>query len=88
MFTFPGGVAEPSDADLRVTALRELFEETGLLLLRDQFIRDQCKTSRFAPNAAERKKWREMVHSDAQNFTGAVCLRFKTCLVTIYIGIE
>lgn len=29
---FPGGAAEPHDEDLTVTGLRELFEETGVLL--------------------------------------------------------
>jgi 8-oxo-dGTP pyrophosphatase MutT (NUDIX family) len=33
-FVFPGGVAEPGDADPRVTAARELFEEAGVLLAR------------------------------------------------------
>jgi endoribonuclease LACTB2 len=29
---FPGGTVDPSDGDIRVTAIRELFEETGVLL--------------------------------------------------------
>lgn len=33
-FVFPGGAADPDDADLRVTAARELFEEAGVLLAR------------------------------------------------------
>jgi 8-oxo-dGTP pyrophosphatase MutT (NUDIX family) len=35
-FVFPGGAAEPTDTDLRVTAARELFEEAGVLIARDQ----------------------------------------------------
>jgi len=31
-FVFPGGIAEPSDLDLRNTAARELFEEAGILV--------------------------------------------------------
>jgi 8-oxo-dGTP pyrophosphatase MutT (NUDIX family) len=33
-FVFPGGAADPTDRDLRVTAVRELFEESGVLLSR------------------------------------------------------
>jgi 8-oxo-dGTP pyrophosphatase MutT (NUDIX family) len=31
-FVFPGGAAEPGDADLRITAARELFEEAGVMI--------------------------------------------------------
>ena len=31
-FVFPGGIADPGEDDLRVTAARELFEEAGVLL--------------------------------------------------------
>ena len=31
---FPGGQREPADAAIEVTAVRELFEETGVLLVR------------------------------------------------------
>ncbi len=31
-FVFPGGIAEPGEDDLRITAARELFEEAGVLL--------------------------------------------------------
>jgi 8-oxo-dGTP pyrophosphatase MutT (NUDIX family) len=34
-FVFPGGAAEPSETDLRITAARELFEEAGILLAHD-----------------------------------------------------
>jgi 8-oxo-dGTP pyrophosphatase MutT (NUDIX family) len=33
-FVFPGGAADAADRDLRVTAARELFEESGVLLSR------------------------------------------------------
>jgi 8-oxo-dGTP pyrophosphatase MutT (NUDIX family) len=32
MYAFPGGAAEPGDAGVAATAIREVFEETGLLL--------------------------------------------------------
>ena len=31
-WVFPGGIAEPADGDLRVTAVRETFEESGVWL--------------------------------------------------------
>lgn len=36
--SFPGGMAEPSDVDPIETALRELYEETGVILSRDRLI--------------------------------------------------
>lgn len=32
MYAFPGGAAEPEDPDIAATAIREVFEETGLRL--------------------------------------------------------
>src|SRR5262245_13116607 len=48
-YVFPGGAAEPTDTDLRITAARELFEEAGVLIARD------------APAAAERAALRARV---------------------------
>jgi 8-oxo-dGTP pyrophosphatase MutT (NUDIX family) len=39
-FVFPGGTADPADRDLRVTAARELFEESGVLLTRAPIAED------------------------------------------------
>ena len=49
MTTFPGGVFERSDTDLRMTAIRETFEETGVLL----------GTSKKLTTAQETKQWRD-----------------------------
>lgn len=35
-FVFPGGAADPGEDDLRLTAARELFEEAGVLLCREE----------------------------------------------------
>lgn len=55
-FVFPGGAAEPSE-DARQTAVRELFEEAGVLLARDAG-RD-ADTLPFTSLAALRKKVNE-----------------------------
>jgi 8-oxo-dGTP pyrophosphatase MutT (NUDIX family) len=52
-FVFPGGVADPSDRDPRETALRELFEEAGVLL------------TTVPVDAATRAAWRARVAAGA-----------------------
>src|SRR5690606_2155426 len=52
-YVFPGGAAEPDDADPRGTAARELFEEAGVLL-----------ADRPVPPAAI-AAWREQAHAGA-----------------------
>mgnify|MGYP000901319656 CR=1 FL=1 len=56
-FVFPGGVYEEEDQDLKTTALRELFEETGVLL---------CSGHRL--NSASVWEWRKKVHEKAGAF--------------------
>jgi 8-oxo-dGTP pyrophosphatase MutT (NUDIX family) len=38
MYAFPGGAAEPEDADPRATAVREVLEETGVVLASDALV--------------------------------------------------
>jgi 8-oxo-dGTP pyrophosphatase MutT (NUDIX family) len=38
MYAFPGGAAEPGDADVRATAVREVREETGVVLPPDALV--------------------------------------------------
>eukprot|EP00656_Telonema_subtile_P025729 TRINITY_DN27768_c0_g1_i1.p1 TRINITY_DN27768_c0_g1~~TRINITY_DN27768_c0_g1_i1.p1 ORF type:complete len:281 (-),score=42.57 TRINITY_DN27768_c0_g1_i1:99-941(-) len=54
-FVFPGGVHEPSDTDLKATAARELFEESGILLS-------------DTPPASSLKPWRKTVHDNPAQF--------------------
>ena len=57
-YTFPGGVFEDSDRHVKVTAVRELFEETGVLL------RDRAMP--LDPVVLE--SWRLRVHDDPSKF--------------------
>lgn len=59
-YVFPGGISDPGETDLRTTAIRELFEESGVLL------------STSATEAAERKAWRTQLNVDKANFTEAM----------------
>ncbi len=60
MFTFPGGVADPSDSDLKETVVRELFEEAGILLAKPGY--DKISL------ASNIQKWRGAVHQNAAEF--------------------
>ncbi|KAK3273331.1 hypothetical protein CYMTET_18419 [Cymbomonas tetramitiformis] len=59
MYTFPGGVHEKEDNDLRMTAIRELFEEAGVLLC-DRYCGDVSEDSFNA--------WRSSVRQDPSQF--------------------
>ena len=54
-FVFPGGAAEARDADPRVTAARELFEEAGVLLADRPVPRTELEAwrARCAPGASD-----------------------------------
>jgi 8-oxo-dGTP pyrophosphatase MutT (NUDIX family) len=56
-FVFPGGIADEGESDPRFTALRELFEESGVLL------------SQTPTGAADREAWRKQVNVDKADFT-------------------
>jgi len=62
MYTFPGGMFEPTDACLKVTAMRELFEETGVLLL------DRSGVSGPQHEPHTIRNWQERIHADASQF--------------------
>lgn len=52
-FVFPGGAADPGEADPRVTAARELFEEAGVLLATTPVARDTAASLRTRALAGE-----------------------------------
>lgn len=63
-FVWPGGVQEAADqGDDRVTALREAFEETGLLFDARGYA---------VSHVPQRDEWRRRVHADASAF-GLLC---------------
>lgn len=55
-YVFPGGIADEGESDPRATAVRELFEESGVLL------------STKATGAAERNTWRTKLNVDKAAF--------------------
>jgi len=57
-FVFPGGAADPGDADPRETGARELFEEAGVLLTRDSVADTQLSS------------WRASVNDDGADLAG------------------
>ena len=60
---FPGGAQDPADGDLRVTALREAFEEAGVI--------DHAAEKALGSTAAVRAA-RAAVRADAKAFSGAL----------------
>jgi len=78
VFVFPGGVAEEGDAAVarhfgdrtadgapKITGLRELFEEAGVLLTCEPGHKDAVPV-KMSPG--EKKKWQQKVHKDAKEF--------------------
>ena len=65
-YVFPGGIADEGEEDARVTALRELFEEGGVLLSQTETEAEQREAWRHALNAekAEFATTLEGVHLD------------------------
>lgn len=59
MYTFPGGVYEDSDKNLKVTAMREIFEEAGAILY------PQNQNNNKNVNLSE---WRKIIRSDPSKF--------------------
>ena len=55
-YVFPGGIADEGETDSRVTALRELFEESGVLL------------SKTSTTSAQRDTWRNKLNIDKADF--------------------
>lgn len=64
MYTFPGGVHEPCDIDLRETVFREVFEETGILLC-DRHSPKTFHDEHYKENVMN---CRSAVHKDANQF--------------------
>lgn len=56
-YVFPGGIADEGESNSRVTALRELFEESGVLL------------SKTSTTAAQREAWRNKLNIDKADFS-------------------
>lgn len=61
MWTFPGGTYEESDNNLMVTAVRELFEETGVTLFQNPF-------SNQSISAVLISDWRKNIRNDSKKF--------------------
>ena len=70
---FPGGVCEEADASSRVAALRETFEESGLLLARNA--QQKATGGRWgwaAPQDGQGREGQQRVARDASEFTALV----------------
>ncbi|MBL4635379.1 MAG: NUDIX hydrolase [Kofleriaceae bacterium] len=50
-YVFPGGICDEGESDTRETAVRELFEESGVLLSSQSFAPEQRQSMRDALNA-------------------------------------
>ena len=55
-YVFPGGIADEGETDPRTTAIRELFEESGILFTAEE------------TDASSREQWRTRVNVDKANF--------------------
>lgn len=65
LFETPKDELIPRDLSLRITAIRETFEESGILLLEDEKTGDLVKN---VPPKSELKKWRTLVEGDSTQF--------------------
>ena len=59
-YVFPGGIADEGESDLRSTAIRELFEESGILFTAED------------TDAAVREQWRTQVNVEKANFSETI----------------
>ncbi len=59
-YVFPGGIADEGEADPRTTAIRELFEESGVLFTAKE------------TDSGSREKWRKQVNVDKANFSKTI----------------
>jgi 8-oxo-dGTP pyrophosphatase MutT (NUDIX family) len=66
MFTFPGGAYDDSDQSLKITAIRELFEETGVVL--NINIPHDLKKTMSTTNRSL-KEWRKLVQSNPTKYS-------------------
>ena len=63
MYTFPGGVYEESDKNLKITAIREIFEEAGAVLYPYNHQKNDKKDEKI--NVIE---WREKIRLNPSKF--------------------
>lgn len=79
-FTSSKDDAIPSDVALRIAALRETFEETGILLLTNPALESspEATTYTFMSQNIDIQHWQEKIHKDPNMFVD-LCLESHTC---------